>query len=150
MFFFGLFLVILFSILIITIFQWLGNRTYTINKKQQELDDYAYKQHEQQLLKELDHQQAQLDIANNMVNLQHSKNKLEDEYINKLLKQKSTIEKELHDLQSNNYPTREQLDNWLFTMQAQNRLSNHEANRIMKIYDIKGIYPPGKLPTRKD
>ena len=150
MFFFGLFLVILVSVLIIIIFQSLGNRTYNINQKKQELDDYAYKQHEQQLLKELDHQQAQLDIANNMVNLQHSKNKLEDEYINKLLKQKNTIEKELHELQANNYPTREQLDNWLFTMQAQNRLSNHEANRIMKIYDIKGIYPPGKLPTRKD
>ena len=103
-----------------------------------------------QLLKELDHQQAQLDIANNMVNLQQSKNKLEDEYINKLLKQKSKLEKELHELQSNNYPTREQLDNWIFSMQAQNKLSNREANRIMKIYDIKGIYPPGKLPTRKD
>lgn len=150
MFFFGLTLVVLFSVLIIIIFQWLGNRTYTINQKQQELDDYSYKQQERQLLKELDHQQAQLDIANNMVNLQHSKNKLEDEYINKLLKQKSKLEKELHELQANNYPTREQLDNWIFTMQAQNRLSNHDANRIMKIYDIKGIYPPGKLPTRKD
>lgn len=150
MFFFGLFLVILFSILIITVFQWLGNRTYTINQKQQELDDYAYKQHEKHLLKELEHQQAQLDIANNMINLQKTKNKLEDDYINKLLKEKTRIEKELHELQSNNYPTREQLDNWLFTMQAQNRLTNLEANRIMKIYDIKGIYPTGKLPTRKD
>lgn len=150
MFFFGLTLVILSSVLIIIIFQYLGNRTYTIRQKQQELDDYAYKQHEQQLLKELDHQQAQLDIANNMVNLQHSKNKLEDEYINKLLKQKSKLEKELHELQSNNYPTREQLDNWIFTMQAENRLTNHEANRIMKIYDIKGIYPTGKLPSKKD
>ena len=150
MFFFGLLLVILFSALIIIIFQWLGNRTYSIRQKQQELDDYAYKQREYQLLKELDHQQAQLDIATNMVNLQQSKNKLEDEYINKLLKQKSKLEKELHELQSNNYPTREQLDNWLFTMQAENRLSNHDANRIMKIYDIKGIYPTGKLPTKKD
>lgn len=150
MFFFGLNLVILVSVLIIIIFQRLGNRTYTIRQKQQELDDYNYKQCEHQLLKELDHQQAQLNIANNMVSLQQSKNKLEDEYINKLLKQKSKLEKELHDLQANNYPTREQLDNWLFTMQAQNRLSNHDANRIMKIYDIKGIYPTGKLPTKKD
>lgn len=150
MFFFGLVLVILVSALIIIIFQYLGNRTYTIRQKQQELDDYNYKQQERQLLKELDYQQAQLDIANNMVNLHQSKNKLEDEYINKLLKQKSKLEKELHELQANNYPTRKQLDNWLFTMQAQNRLSNHEANRIMKIYDIKGIYPTGKLPTKKD
>ena len=55
------------------------------------------------------------------------------------------IEKNLSDLELKQIPTREQLDTWLFMMRSENAMTNQQASEIMRLYDVKRIYPETKV-----
>ena len=145
MFFTGLLLLCFIIIFLFLISYWLGERRWKQNelllKQEKDLQSLA----ESKIKDDIAFKDELIERAEYFVNLQENKNKLELEYINDLKQEKIKLEKELKDIHNNMIPTREQLDTWLFTLQADNRLSSKDYQKIIKLYDVKRIYPGGKL-----
>lgn len=145
MFFTGLLLLCFILIFIFLVSYWLGERRCKQNELLIKQEKDLQSLEESKIKDEIAFKDELIERAEYFVNLQENKNKLELEYINDLKQEKIKLEKELEDTRNNMIPTREQLDTWLFTLQADNRLSNKECQKIIKLYDIKRIYPGGKL-----
>ena len=138
MFIFGIFLVLLICLVVFLIGNHFGNKRLERQEREIELIQLQNDLEKERLKNELSHKKELQQVGEKLISD-------EKYYMNGLQEEISRIEKNLSDLELKQVPTREQLDTWLFMMKAENALTNQQASEIMRLYDIKRIYPETKV-----
>lgn len=144
MFFIGLIFIIA-ALLILAVVAWMYGTIYSyFQERKFDREQQARIDEQNAIERELDQKRELLAVAQETAEL--TRNQLTDEqhYIDGLKKETERIERNLQRLEEQQIPTREQLDTWLFLLKADNRLTNKQANEIMRLYDVKQLYPKVK------
>lgn len=97
--------------------------------------------HERMLRRELEHKNKIIEQADYLIESQKQRDFSEQQYLKQLMVERNRVEQEIIAMEKSKLPTREQMDNWVFAMQAENKMSNKASNQIMRLYDTRHIYP---------
>lgn len=116
----------------------IGNKRLEQQEREIELIQLQNELEKQRLKNELQHKKELQQVGENLI-------KNEEYYMNGLKEEIQRIEKNLNELELRQIPTREQLETWLFLLKSENMISNQRANEIIKLYDIRRIYPESKV-----
>ena len=116
----------------------IGNKRLEQQEKELELIRLKNELEKQRLENELYHKKELQKIGEKLI-------KDEEYYMNGLKEEIERIEKNLNELELNQIPTREQLETWLFLLKSENMITNERANEIIKLYDVRRIYPESKV-----
>ena len=138
MFIIGLLLVLMVFLLVFIVGNAFGNKRIKQQEIEIELIQLQNDLEKERLKNELTHKKELQQVGEKLIADEHY-------YMNGLQEEFARIEKNLSDLELKQLPTREQLDTWLFMMKAENAMSNQQASEIMRLYDIKRIYPESKV-----
>lgn len=138
MFIIGMFIVLMVCLLAFIVGNAIGNKRIKQQEKEIELIQLQNDLEKERLKNELTHKKELQQVGEKLISD-------EKYYMNGLQEEISRIEKNLSDLELKQVPTREQLDTWLFMMKAENAISNQQASEIMRLYDVKRIYPESKV-----
>lgn len=138
MFIMGMFLVLLVCLLAFIVGNAFGNKRLKQQEREIELIQLQNDLEKERLKNELLHKKELQQVGEKLIADEHY-------YMEGLQEEISRIEKNLSDLELKQVPTREQLDTWLFMMKAENAMTNKQASEIMRLYDVKRIYPESKV-----
>lgn len=116
----------------------IGNKRIEQQERELEIVRLKNELEKQRLENELHHKKELQKVGEKLI-------KNEEYYMNGLKEEIERIEKNLYELELNQIPTREQLETWLFLLKSENMISNQRANEIIKLYDIRRIYPESKV-----
>ena len=138
MFIIGLLLVLMVCLLTFIVGNAFGNKRLKQQEREIELIQLQNDLEKERLKNELTHKKELQQVGEKLI-------ADEKYYMEGLQEEISRIEKNLSDLELKQVPTREQLDTWLFMMKSENAMTNQQASEIMRLYDVKRIYPETKV-----
>ena len=138
MFIIGMFLVLLICLVVFLTGNHFGNKRLERQEREIEIIQLQNDLEKERLKNELSHKKELQQVGERLISD-------EKYYMEGLQEEITRIEKNLSDLELKQIPTREQLDTWLFMMQADNSITHKQASEIMRLYDIKRIYPESKV-----
>ena len=138
MFIIGLLLVLMVCLLVFIVGNVFGNKRIKQQEREIELIQLQNDLEKERLKNELSHKKELQQVGEKLI-------ADEKYYMNGLQEEIARIEKNLSDLELKQIPTREQLDTWLFMMRSENAMTNQQASEIMRLYDLKRIYPETKV-----
>ena len=138
MFIIGMTTVLIICVLTFLVGNAIGNKRIKQQEREIELAQIKNDLEKERLKNELAHKKELQQVGEKLIADEHY-------YMNGLKEEIARIEKNLAEIELKQIPTREQLDTWLFTLKAGNAITNKQANEIMRLYDVRRIYPETKV-----